>query len=299
MVMFRASGSMLLLALVVGCSEGERPITELVLVADTNLPNVDEIRFEVVSTADPSLRQTKSRVPDGTPSFLSVVRDEGPLGPLDVTARALVKGVSQLSRTHRVSFVRNQTRVVALHLFAECVALKCQDACDGSSCVPTELGADDLTGWSGEPPRIDAVEIDAGAGEAGMSTVTDAGQQDAAPEGGTGTGGGGDAGTLVADAGATPYYCGAFSGWVDLKSDPEHCGTCTNECTEALLGSNATRICRQGTCDYACLPGWGNCDGYALYNGCEAPLNTVQRCGSCTNSCGEGQKCANGTCVPE
>jgi hypothetical protein len=66
-----------------------------------------------------------------------------------------------------------------------------------------------------------------------------------------------------------------------LSSTPAHCGACGAACSAA----NGTPACRAGTCAIACTVGFGNCDGDARTNGCEAGLATTTNCGACGAAC--------------
>ena len=67
----------------------------------------------------------------------------------------------------------------------------------------------------------------------------------------------------------------------NLGSTLAHCGACGAACS----GANGTPVCRAGTCAISCTFGFGNCDGDARSNGCEAPLNTIANCNACGNAC--------------
>lgn len=97
-------------------------------------------------------------------------------------------------------------------------------------------------------------------------------------------------------------------GWADCDGDLEngcetriddnmaHCGGCNRACGYA----NASAACSGGTCHFgSCDAGWGDCDGNHA-NGCEAPLDTTQNCGTCENTCAyanAGAACSDGSCV--
>lgn len=71
-----------------------------------------------------------------------------------------------------------------------------------------------------------------------------------------------------------------------------NCGMCGRAC--AFSGAGAA--CVAGLCTLgACDPGLADCDGLVT-NGCEARLDSVATCGSCTTSCSGTDRCAAGTC---
>ena len=85
---------------------------------------------------------------------------------------------------------------------------------------------------------------------------------------------------------------------VDLKTNPEHCGDCKNNCIY-----NAEASCIDGECVLErCFSYYGDCDGNPN-NGCEVDLYTnPEHCGDCNNDCNELShvsfaNCVNETCV--
>jgi hypothetical protein len=59
---------------------------------------------------------------------------------------------------------------------------------------------------------------------------------------------------------------------------------------------NAASTCAGGTCGYACLAGFADCDGIST-NGCELDVRADRaNCGACMNACGPGLVCAGGVC---
>jgi hypothetical protein len=76
---------------------------------------------------------------------------------------------------------------------------------------------------------------------------------------------------------------------VDIETDPQHCGSCTNACMLA----NATPKCTGLACAIAsCTTGFKDCDGMAA-DGCETTIETNPgNCGSC------GYKCMLANAVP-
>jgi hypothetical protein len=83
----------------------------------------------------------------------------------------------------------------------------------------------------------------------------------------------------------------------NTQSDIANCGGCNIQCP---AGPNASPTCVSGSCGFACLTGWSNCDTSST-NGCEANLNTsLQHCGACGRACSNSQvlslACSNGKC---
>ncbi len=111
-------------------------------------------------------------------------------------------------------------------------------------------------------------------------------------------------GTPVCTAGICSFAC--LSGWANcdgnrangcetnLTTDIRNCGACGRACPSV---ANGTPVCTVGTCSFACLSGWANCDGNRA-NGCETNLTTdIRNCGTCGTVCPVGQACSNGRCV--
>ncbi len=74
--------------------------------------------------------------------------------------------------------------------------------------------------------------------------------------------------------------------------DPANCGGCNALCPS---GPNGKAACAKGTCQLACDPGFGNCDG-GDKNGCESLLDSdPKNCGGCNKSC--AATCAGGLCL--
>lgn len=264
------------------CAQDERALTQLILVADTDISDLDAIQFTISGAAGAHAQTAlASRGSDRTPSFVSVVRDEGASGPLTVTAIGLRRGMARLSRTQRVSFVEEQTRVVALHLFASCVKppmppCDATQTCASGRCIAQVVPESDLLAWTGAPPPIgliaggDAGARDAGAADAGAS----------------------DADTLADDGGANYRECGA-AGTVDIQSDVLHCGGCES----CLNGDHyVSAACVAGACSYVCASGFATCDDRPM-NGCEADLARNENCGTCGNRCMDKTQCVSGVCV--
>lgn len=281
------------LALLVGCvwlagcsTEQMVPNTELILVADTDISNLERIEFEVSGEGSRKSAGGPVRA-DGAPLSLAVVRDTGPLGPITVSARGFFGDTLRVERRAVVSFVPNKTVVVPLHLLDGCIGAVCdeRDTCTERGCESPSLGADDLSTWTGVAPDLSSTS-DAGA-------ELDAGGRDAA---------------LVADAAVASDAAVDAALWdecrdaglVDLNSNVNHCGKCGKACSGPLYSwLNIMWVCKAAKCTYGCTALYGNCDDDS-YNGCERSLvNDSSACGSCTTKCASTEQCnAQGSCVP-
>lgn len=178
------------LTFLLGCAQEEESLTQLVLVADTDIARIDAIEFNIAAD-DAEPQSARARYESGSgPVYVTLVRDRGPLGPLSVRARGLDGTELVLERSHELSFVAGETRVVTLHLAKSCLNRSCGGAqtCSESGCVERALEAGELASWSGSAPSLSSL-ADAGSGSA----------------------------------------CGD-AGEVDLRSNDAHCGRCFNAC---------------------------------------------------------------------
>ncbi len=85
---------------------------------------------------------------------------------------------------------------------------------------------------------------------------------------------------------------------VDMQSDPENCGTCSNKCGGALSGGD---YCNSGACKPKPLTGTTGCSSSQLQCG-NSPYSCSgtddpYHCGSCSGDCGSGGWCAMGSCA--
>ncbi len=249
MVKFGHSALLLSMSLL-ACASDTKPLTQLVLVADTDISEIDRIEFAVVGAQPDAAEAT--RTADSGPSYVTIVRDQGTLGPVTVTARGYAGQTALIERVQIVSFVRDETLVVPLHLVARCRDVSCgnDETCSESGCVERELAASQLAPWSGQPPGLastsdagpaqDGGEDDAGARDAGPEDAApqDAAPQDAGPQDADAQDAGSDAQTR--DAGF-PIFRQCGGRWVDVQTDPNNCGGCGDAC-------NKNQECLAGTC---------------------------------------------------
>jgi hypothetical protein len=137
------------------CAQDAPDATQLVLVADSDIAAIDAIEFRVQAQgiAPKSARATRSAT--GAPAYLTLFREDGPIGPLTVSAVGLRGELQVIARSHSISFVDGETRVVPLHLTQSCVGRPCNgQTCADGRCVPLALDSADLLPWTGSPPAL-------------------------------------------------------------------------------------------------------------------------------------------------
>jgi hypothetical protein len=273
-----------------GCSETIAR-TQLMVVADTDIDDLEVIRFEV--SGDGETQTAESRAFDAEPASLALVPKGSKLGPLTVTARGLRSDATVIQRSAEVSFVAHQTLVVQLHLLASCVGVTCGDneSCTEQGCSPRALNSDSLAPWEGEPPRIGGADVDAAldaGADAGPSVDGSTDPDDAGAQ----LDGGSEA---AVDAGPDAN-CNPDGALVDLDTDVNNCGMCRNVCRPPQGLRNTVAVCNMGACATQCRPNFDDCDDNPN-NGCEQSLLAPNHCGMCGTMCGMGQSCRLGTCL--
>jgi hypothetical protein len=262
-----------------GCANDKKPGTELMLVADTDISDLDTIRFEVSDSEANKSEQAAPRA-DGEPLTLGVVLEKSSLGPVTVSAIGIRGGRTVVERNAVVSFVPGKTLVVELHLLASCESKRCltNQTCTEYGCSSNQLGADQLSEWTGSAPSL------------GDTLLTDAGRTDAS--GINGDAGSTSDGGSEADGASGLTTCGLETG-IDLTSDVNHCGDCKTVCKSS--GRNLVAVCVASECTEECRLLYGDCDGNAS-NGCEQSLIVSTHCGMCGMRCATGTSCQLGTC---
>jgi hypothetical protein len=84
---------------------------------------------------------------------------------------------------------------------------------------------------------------------------------------------------------------------VDVKNTAEHCGGCGIVCSTQHIFA----ACDAGVCDGECEPGFADCNGDKLADGCETDIsNSVTDCGGCGTECSANNvapTCTAGVCV--
>lgn len=159
------TSAVLALLVLAACAPGP---TELVVVVDTDLvipSELDEVRITVTRPDGTTALETRALTNRSLlPLTLGVVADGDVLGPIEVVAEGRLGGVHVVDHGARVrSLVRNEIRVLTLHLVRSCIGRTCTsatEACGPSGCEARDVS--DLPSWTGSPPGLDAGPRDAG-----------------------------------------------------------------------------------------------------------------------------------------
>lgn len=308
-------------ALLLGCEGSTRTRTQLVLVADTDMAELDEVSFEVTPPAgDP--QNARGAIAVGSPAFVVLAHEsDAPLGPYHVSVLGKAAGTALISRTASLSFVSGQTRTALLHLVRACVHVTCPEGlvcAHDASCRAEQLEADELQPWSGQPPSlVSNGDADAGLGE-------DAEPPDAAVDAGDG----GDPGCTPTCEGNKERVCeqGVLSAprpcdTKDLCSTPacevgmgcvrrpvpdgKGCGANGLTCQGGVCGAgqacadDCNPACNAGvlSCNLDCGATEGNCKpncvgGASCDVACAGTSNCEVGCGGkCAVRCGDASNC--------
>jgi hypothetical protein len=190
--------------------------TQLIVVVDTDIviPGaLDQIDVEITSPtgATETERATMLSGRERLPLTVGVAPSGERLGPIDVVAIGRRSGAEVARRHHRVTLLRSETRVLALHLPSACASIECApgQTCGERGCTSVQIDASSLPAWTGSPPRFPS-------GDASIDLPRDAGD-------------GGDAGGRLdasTDAPDTPPEC-------DGPADCDDGDRCTDDACSA------------------------------------------------------------------
>lgn len=92
-----------------------------------------------------------------------------------------------------------------------------------------------------------------------------------------------------------------FGSCFDLANDPSNCGGCGSSCPGYDPNKFIYPVCKNGSCETACLMGRADCNGN-IEDGCEVDTDYDPRnCGECGHVCDAivGQACIGGRCAVE
>lgn len=229
--MTRAISCIVIIALSSGCSSPPSP-TQLIVVVDTDLivgREVDSVRFEVDSTEiDGMTRGADIDFARSRPATLSLVHQDGPLGPLVVTAAGLLEDAPVVTRTARVSFVQSSVKVLRLDLWAACRSVTCgegQTCWDQGACRSVDVGESELIDWSGQIDALDSSVRDADVEQEADADVeqemdADSDESECSPD-------------AEEECNGRDDDCdGEIDEGFDLAFNANHCGRCGHACTD-------------------------------------------------------------------
>jgi hypothetical protein len=85
---------------------------------------------------------------------------------------------------------------------------------------------------------------------------------------------------------------------IDEKTDPNHCGSCTNACVGPASGATTgTAACASGACSVTCDSATPTvCPSAKGGHACVDLQTDPQSCGACAVHCGGAQTCVGGSC---
>jgi hypothetical protein len=223
----RASSLALAVAMAVGLFACSPAPTQLIVVVDTDLAipgELDEVRISVTSDrgAMGSERQPLAS-PALLPLTLSLVAEGEDLGPVEVVAEGRLDGVLVVSRLARAMLVRGETRMLRLHLVADCVGVDCgaDESCGETGCGPIDVVAPP---WPGSPPRLSDPDAGMDGGPRPPDAAIDVGPL---PDVGRI-----DAGPLPADAGADAPLPDAWVGCTTAADCDDGLDCTTDQCMD-------------------------------------------------------------------
>ena len=288
----RWSLSLVLALAAVGC--GEDPVTQVIVVVDSDLippGELDHIAIDVTSPGG-GLQTSMAALGPGEPALprtLTLVHTTGALGPFTVRVDGRLEGASVVRREATFAFQPDQSLVLTMHLTRACQAIACGpgQTCSESGCSSVDSTAR-LTVWTGTPPRL------------GEVPMTDLGVPCAAE---TCNGMDDDCdGNVDEDVTISAETCngvdddcdGTTDEGFDFQGDEMNCGGCGIEC----VFRNGTGTCSGGACVVsACDPGFEDCNNNGA-DGCEIDTTSnASNCAGCGNVCRNPDRlCCSGTC---
>ncbi len=173
---------------IVGC-EAE-PLTEIVVVADTDLlvpGEIDALRISV-SDSHGKIQEAMADLTSGSsrPVTLGLVSRDG-LGTLDVHVIGEKAGAEMMRRTARVIFMRGRTLALRIDLWRRCAHERCGagQTCGDRGCRPVDVDSAELSDWTGTPPSASSSDAALGRMDGGAPTADDGSLRDAAPTDGS------------------------------------------------------------------------------------------------------------------
>jgi hypothetical protein len=189
----RARNLGLLVLLLAACSDNVVPITQIIVLVDSDLSvpgELDTLSLDVTGAIDvpPAAADlTEERLPRS----LGLVYSGGPLGPITVKVRGQLADKTVVQRTARVSFQKDKTLVLRMPLQRACLTTPACGAdltCNLGECVSVTIAK--LPLWDGNTNTFANDPPKAGAGGARGAAGTGGGTSGSAGKAGAAGGGG-------------------------------------------------------------------------------------------------------------
>lgn len=170
-----------LIALVASCSEADVPLTQIVVVIDSDFSGLTRFEADVRGFEKPTT--VKENLEDEPlPRRFSLVHDGGPLGPMEVIVRAYTDDSDEpilVEPRSDMFFEPGRTLLLKVDLLAVCVALDCPEACIAPGKCVSSKDAAELVPWSGDPDDLGVGgPLDAGM-DSGMNMMPDGSMEEA------------------------------------------------------------------------------------------------------------------------
>lgn len=137
-----------------GCSQ--TPRTQVMLVIDTDITNVDTLYVEA-SSPEGRMQIANAFVGPSEPPLPRVLglaqQTSGRLGPFTVRVTAREGSRDRYTRTLRFDFQPRRTLQLHVALPASCITTRCEpdETCAEAGCRPILVAAPELTEWTGDP----------------------------------------------------------------------------------------------------------------------------------------------------
>ncbi|MDQ3036561.1 MAG: hypothetical protein M3Y87_29475 [Myxococcota bacterium] len=242
---------------IAGCEAA--PLTEIVVVADTDLRVPSELDAIRISVTDEQGREQEALAALGAgaprPVTLGLVSSGGE-GLLEIVVVGERGGIEILRRTARVAFARGRTLALRADLWSRCAGELCgaERTCGDAGCRAVDVAADELEDWTGAPPPVRDAGIGGDASFDG-GRPSDAGIRVDASDASSRDAGAGDA-EVAPDA----YVVDAFVPECAVDEDCADEWTCTLETCD---GGRCTRVSRDEACDDGIACTTERCDAIA------------------------------------